>query len=415
MSSRPKMVDIPDQSQVVGADAGIDPLEVLAEVFRNSGRILLICLVTAILTSLAVLLIPNKYTGRTRLLPPQQNQSMASMMLGQLGPLAGLAGKDLNLKNMNDAYVAMLKSRTLAEGIVKEFDLQKRYKSEKLQDALDQLEKNTRVSLNRDNTIDVEVSDRDPATAAKMTNAYVDGLLRISRNLAITEASRRRLFFESQLKTVRDDLALAESELRKVQERTGLIEPNTQARSIVMAVADLRAQIAAREVQLSAMRTFATENNPDYIQLQREIAALRTQLARLQKDKNLGEGDTQIATKAVPEVGLEFVRKLRDVKYNETLYEVLSKQYEVARIDEAKDAAVIQVLDPAVIPERKSSPQRTLIVLLVTIVTFIVAVMFYAARYLLFAGQSGKTRLLRIEQLKEDLKHGLRTPTRANS
>lgn len=413
MSSRPKMVDIPDAAAV--GPARVDLFELLSEIVRNTGKILLTCLVAAVITSIIVLLIPNKYTGRTRLLPPQQNQSVATMMLGQLGPLAGLAGKDLNIKNMNDVYVAMLKSRTLAESMVKDFDLQKRYKAEKIQDAVERLEKNTRVALNRDNTIDVEVSDRDPALAAKMANAYVDGLMRISRTLAVTEASRRRLFFESQLKSVRDDLALAESELRRVQERTGLIEPNTQARTIVMAVADLRAQIAAREVQLSSMRTFATENNPDYIQLSREISALRDQLARLQKDKNLGEGDTQIATKSVPEVGLEFVRKLRDVKYNETLYEVLSKQYEIARIDEAKDAAVVQVLDPAVLPERKSSPQRTLIVLLVTIVTFIFAVLFFAGRYLLFAGPMGDNRRLRLRQLRSELANGLRMPVRSNA
>jgi tyrosine-protein kinase Etk/Wzc len=385
---------------------GFIALELLAELLRNAKTLLIAGGVGALLATVIVLLMPNIYTGRTRLLPPQQSQSVANMMLGQLGPLAGMVGKDLNVKNTNETYVAILKSRTVADGLVEQFHLETRYNVSSRLRAIERLEKNSRITLNRDNTIDVEVEDRDPSVAAQIANGYVDGLVRLSRTLAVTEASRRRVFFEAQLRSVRDELALAESELKKAQERSGLIEPNSQARSIIIAVADLRAQIAAREVQLSAMKIFATANNPDYMRIQQEINGLQQQLSKLQQDKNTGGGDTQIATKNVPEVGLEFMRRLRDVKYNESLFEALAKQFEIAKIDEAKDAAVIQVLDLAIPPERKTSPQRTLIVLVVTFLTVFSAALYVLGRCLLLRAPGSENRLAKIKMLRAAFRAG---------
>jgi tyrosine-protein kinase Etk/Wzc len=370
----------------------LEVVEVLTILAKARWLIAKICLAVAIITSVIVLLIPNSYVAKVRILPPQQSQSISTIMLGQLGPLAGLANKELNLRNPNDTFVAMLKSRTVAERIISDFRYRDVYGTKTLTDTLLKLNANTEITSNRDGTIDVEFEDRDPVRAAQVANAYIRELTGLSKSLSITEASRRRVFFEQQLRGAKDDLALAEASLKKLQERTGLIEPSSQARAIIEAVATVRAQIAAKEVQIASMASFATPTNPAYIQVQQELNALRAQLAKLQRDTNRGDGDTQVATRNVPEVGLEYVRRLRDVKYNEALFEVLSKQYEIARIDEAKDSALIQVLDPAIPPERKENPKRTLIVLVATGLAFLIAASFVLFRALLVDRLDAPTR-----------------------
>jgi len=155
--------------------------------------------------------------------------------------------------------------------------------------------------------------------------------------------------------------------LKETEQKTGLIQLDGQAKAIIESVVKLRALMAAKEVELHAMRLFSTEQNPDVQLGEQQLSGLRAQLALLEKQSAGpadGLGDVQVPTGSVPEAGLQYVRKLRDVKYAETLFELLAKQYEAARLDEAKTAAVIQVLDPAVEPDRKSSPRRSLIVAL---------------------------------------------------
>lgn len=307
------------------------------------------------------------FIASASILPPQQAQSSATAMLAQaFGGAGGIAGSALGIKNPSDIYIAMLQSRAIATTMIARYDLKNYYQQETLDDTVKVLASNASMKSGKDGIITISVTDKDPKIAAQMANDYVKALDTLARKLAIGEAARRRLFFEQQLKDAQAELAQAEEQLKSTQEKTGLIQLDTQAKAAIGAVAELRAQIAAREVALAGMRSYATEKNPEYIRTQRELDKLKTNLRELETRSGQGGGDVRVSTRSVPKAGLINVRQLREVKYRETLYELLAKQYEVARLDEARDAPLIQVLDPATPPERKSKPKRTLMVLLAT-------------------------------------------------
>ncbi|GAB4173982.1 MAG: Wzz/FepE/Etk N-terminal domain-containing protein [Rhodocyclaceae bacterium] len=348
----------------------------LALVLAKHRRLVLGLPLAAALVAAAISLVVTPiYTGTARILPPQQSQSTAAAMLGQLGAVAGLAGAGLGIKNPNDLYVGMLKSRGIADRLIERFRLREAYDADTMDDARKALGKRTTVTSGKDGIITIEAEDEDPKKAAAMANAYVEELDRLNDRLAVTEASQRRLFFEKQLKASKDALAGAEVELRRTQEKTGLIKLDEQGKAIIEAVARLRAEIASREVQLGAMRTFATERNPEYVRLRQELSGMREQLGRLEKSSSTAEGDILVPTGKVPEAGLEYVRRLREVKYQEAMFELVAKQYELARLDEAKDVSIIQSLDRAVAPERRTRPKRALITVLSAVVALFVAVL----------------------------------------
>jgi uncharacterized protein involved in exopolysaccharide biosynthesis len=296
-------------------------------------------------------------------LPPQQSQSNAVAILGQIGALGGGPSQALGLKNPSDIYVAMLKSRTVADKLIERFSLKDVYGSDFLANARKDLARYSSIGASRDGIITIEFDDKDPKRSAEIANAYIEELRSLTVQLAVSEAGQRRLFFEGQLKKVKNDLVTAELGLRKFTQDSGLVNPQGQIGLSVAAAASLRAQIAAKEIQLSTMRTYATEGNPDLKRTNQELTGLRVELAKLENNANAGKGDVMVPFGKAPEIGLEYIRLYRDVKYYETLFEVLAKQYEIARIDEAKDATLIQVLDAAVRPEQKSKPNRTLVVL----------------------------------------------------
>jgi capsule polysaccharide export protein KpsE/RkpR len=209
-----------------------------------------------------------------------------------------------------------------------------------------------------------------------MANAYVDELGRLTRTLAVTEAGKRRLFFEQEMKSASEELANAEDALKKTEETTGIIQLDSQAKGMLQAYENLRAMVSAKEVEIEGMKSFATKDNPDLVRAEQELAALRAQLAHFEggRGKNASSQPTDVSLSKVPGVGLEYVRKLRVVKYRETVLELLTKQYEIARIDEAKEAAIIQVLDKAVVPEKRSWPPRAALVLVSTLLALIVII-----------------------------------------
>lgn len=342
----------------------IDFYDALIVLSKHKRMITGVTVIAAFVAGIVSLLLPSIYVASTRILPPQQNDSMAMAMLSQLSPLAALAGNGLGLNNRSDVYVAMLKSRTLADSMIRRFGLQKLYDAKMMVDARRALDKRTSITVAKDGMINIEVEDRSPERAAELANGYVDDLRQLSQKLAVTRAAQRRLFLEGQVNQTKEQLANAEVALKKAQETTGLIQPDNQGRAIIESVARMQAQIAAKEVQLTAMRSFATERNPDLLRTEQEVAGLRVQLSKLEKDSKAGNGNILVATKQVPEAALEYVRRLRDVKYHETMFEALAKQYELAKFDEANEASIIQVLDKAVPPERRARPRRTLIVLI---------------------------------------------------
>jgi tyrosine-protein kinase Etk/Wzc len=327
-----------------------------------------------VLAIAAAFFLPKWFTGTARILPPQQSQSNALAILGQLGPLATVAGQSFGVRNPSDVYVAMLKSRTVADAIIKRFDLVKVYGEDTLVDTRKELASHAVIGAGRDGVISIEVEDQDPQRAADIANAFVYELSKLTLSLAVTEASQRRLFFESQLAKAKNDLAEAEHALKAFNLKAGLVDPQGQVSITVATAAALRAQIAAKEIQLSAMRSFATGKNPDLERTQQELVGLRGELAKIQRKTGAQDSDVLVGFGQAPELGLEYVRKYRDVRYYETLFEVLAKQYEIARIDEAKDAHLIQVLDAATVPDKRSRPMRAVIVIGSLFLAIVIAV-----------------------------------------
>jgi tyrosine-protein kinase Etk/Wzc len=364
----------------------IDLLDLLIVLAKRKRLILGVTLVSAILTAIVSLLLPNRYTATTKILPPQQSQSATAMLVSQLagggmGPLAAMAGSSLGLKNPSDIYIGILKSRTIEDALIQQFDLMRVYRDKRLSDTRKDLSGYSDIIAEKEGLISISVEDKDPKRAAAMANAYVNELRNVTQHLAISEASQRRLFFEQQVQQAKDDLGNAEVALKETEQKTGMIQLDSQAKAVIEAIGNLCAQVAAKEVQLQAMRSFATEQNPQRILVQEQVAGLREQLRKLQGQEG-GDGDPIVGTGRIPGAGLEYVRKLRDVKYYETIFDLLAKQYEAAKIDESREAAVIQVLDHATEPDRKSSPMRLVIVLLSAAAAFFVMALF------VFVGQA---------------------------
>jgi uncharacterized protein involved in exopolysaccharide biosynthesis len=358
----------------------LDPLIILA---RRKSFIMGFTVTAALIAIAVAWLLPQYYTATAKLLPPQQNQSISAAMmtqLGQLGPLLGLAaGKDLGIHNPSDMYVAMLKSRTVADNLINRFSLLTAYNKKFRIDARNRLDDLSEVSAGKDGIISISVDDRSPARAAELANAYVEELEKLTRVLAVTDAGKRRIFFEQEVKAANDELAKAELSLKETEEKTGIIQLDNQSRVMLQAYAELRAQVVAKQVQVQSISSFATPENPDLIRAQEELRALEAQLTRFERGQG-GHSPTDLALEKVPGASLEYIRKLREVKYEEALFELLAKQYEAARLDEARDASIIQVLDKAVVPEKRSWPKRSLIVLAVTLFALFVAVFLAFAR-----------------------------------
>jgi uncharacterized protein involved in exopolysaccharide biosynthesis len=348
----------------------ISLLDLLIVLARRKWLIFKITISIALIALIVSLFLPKSYTAMTTVLPPQQNSSLSSTImsqLGNLGSLGALAGSSMGLKNPNDMYVAMFKSRTVEDAMVQRFGLMTEYRKKYMSTARKALEDHVTIEAGtKDNLIHISVDDRDPKRAAEMANAYVDEYRRLSQHLAISEAGQRRLFFEQQLEQAKDNLGNAEEALKETEQKTGMIELNSQARALIESGAALRAQLAAKEVQVQALRTYATGQNSELVQAEQELDALKAQLAKL--GGNAGEPSNLIMPKGqVTQAGLEYVRKLRDVKYYETIFEILARQFELAKLDEAKEGALIQVVDPAIVPDYKSFPKRGLITIIAAV------------------------------------------------
>jgi uncharacterized protein involved in exopolysaccharide biosynthesis len=387
----------------------VDPLDLLLVVAREKRGILRATLAAAILSGAIAMLLPAVYSAKAVILPPQEDHSgLSSMTIGALAELSSVGGGSglggaLGLKNPADIYIGMLKSRSVADALIRRYQLQALYGTATLAETREALDKQVSIGNGTDGLISVTVEDEDAQRAAAIANAYVDELEKLTRRIAITEAAQRRLFVERQLGLTQEKLAQAENALQRTQERTGVIDLDNQGRAIIEAVATLRAQAAAKEVQIVSMRSYAAAGNPDLIQARQELAGLRTQIGKLERNEAGGEGDIMVATGRMPEAGLEYLRKLRDMKYQQAVFEMLAKQYESARVDEARNSVVIQVVDPALAPDEESGPRRTLIVLLATVFTLLLSILWVFARLVLQRTQQDAGQHARWRELREHL------------
>ena len=390
--------------------AGIDFLEILLVLAREKRTILQVTLGATILAAIVVFLLPKSYTATASILPPQQSQSVLNAMMGQLAGSQSLDLRDLGLKNPSDVFVAMLKSRTVEDALVNRFDLRKVYDLKSYQDARKTLEKRSEIDPENEGLISIKVTDRDPKRAAEIANAWVEELRALNQSLALTEAAQRRAFFEQKLAAERDALSQSEVVLKQIEQKTGIIQPDAQTRVLIGEVADIRAQIAAKEVQLQSMRSYATANNPDVKRAETELAELRTQssgLSRTQAVAVPSEGNLQVPTGRVAAASLEYVEAARELKYHESLYDFLSRQLEAARIDEAKSAVVVQVVDKAVEPEKKSSPRRLLITAVTAVLSFLLVAFGVLLRDGLRRRRQDPAEAARLDQLQAYLRRPL--------
>jgi tyrosine-protein kinase Etk/Wzc len=350
------------------------------------------------------LIMPKSYTASVMLLPPQESNSIGSALNSQLGGMAALLGSGLGLKNTNDTYIAMFKSEAVEDGMVEHFGLMQQYHVKFLSDARKIFESHTTLDgSGKDGMIHIAIVDKDPNRAAQLANGYVDQFRLLSENIAITEASQRRLFFQKELEKTKDQLANAEEALKLTESTTGVMQVDMQARALTESASSLRGQITAKEVQIQGMETYATGENSQLVQAESELASLRAQLAKVGGSEDSPGSELIIPKGKVPQAGLEFIRKQRDVKYYETIFDILARQFEAAKLDEAKEGAIIQVVAPATVPDRRSSPKRAIIVIVATLVGVFFGVLFALLRGALqYAKQDPETNI-KLEHLRRAL------------
>lgn len=353
-------------------DSGNGPEISVVDLARALGRqkslIARVVLISTAAAAAIAFLLPKTYTAEAVILTPQQTQPSLSTMaqLTGLGSAAGLSSLGLlsgfSLRNPSDLYVGILESRTIADALIDKFNLKQAYDVDDYYSARKRLKRRTSIKASKDTLIHVQVEDRDPRRAAGLANGYVNELSGQNARVALTEASQRRLFYETQLSKEKDALADAEVAMRNTQQSTGLVAPSGQAEGLIRALSQLHAEILSRQAQLEAMKAYAADTNPRLQIVKREVGALQAELDKLERGNHIA-GTPEVPAGELPEAGLEYLRKYRDVKYHETLFEILAKQYEAARLDEAKSAPLVQNVDRAVVPERKSWPPRALIII----------------------------------------------------
>ena len=370
----------------------LDLLQVVVDNLRLLVLGPLACGLAALAISFAIL---PTFTPKTQFLPPQQQQSAASSMLASLGALGGLAGAATGLKNPADQYVAFMKSVSVQDALIDRFKLVEKYEAKLKTDARLALTSNLRIASGKDGLISVEVDDEDPKFAADLANAHVEELRKLLSRLAVTEAQQRRMFFEKQLEQTKDNLAKADLALKSSGINSSVLKSSPA--SAVEAVARLKAGISVQEVKLGAMRNYLTENSPEFKQALGELSALKAQLAKAEKEEPADKGAT------------DYVSRYREFKYQETMFELFAKQFELAKVDESREGAVIQVLDVAQPPERKAKPKKALIAIIATLASGFALLLFVFLRSAIRNASQNPETNNRIQALKKSWKNAMPT------
>ncbi len=361
-------IDTVSSPETPGHDYEIHIVDVLVQLAHRKGLIAKMTGAALLIGVILAFALPVRYTATTRIMPPQQTQSTASMLMNQLtgiggSSLAAMAGGGLGLKNPNDIYVGLLTSRPVADAIIEKFQLAKEYHARDMTQARKKLADYTEVTSEKNGFIAVSVTDKDKKHVADIANTYTDELRSLTKSLAVTEASQRRLFYEGQLKQAKDGLVEAALAFQQVEQQKGLVQLDAQAKAMIEGLATIRAQVAAKQVEVQALRSYSTEQNPEVQLAEKELASLQSEEAQLEQS-NHGSGIAGLGLGNVPSAGLEYLHAEHELQFQQALYDMLMKQYDAAKLDESKDAAIIQVVEPAIEPDRRSSPKRIMMILL---------------------------------------------------
>jgi tyrosine-protein kinase Etk/Wzc len=341
---------------------------------------------TFILSIIVSLLLPKMYIATARILPPRENNAgLTSLLASAETPLGGLAGSLFTNQTPAALYVGILKSRSVSDALEQQFNLRQLYGLKYIEDVYSKLEDRTSIVISKkDQIVRVSVMDRDPQRAADMANAYIAILDKINRKLNNTEGKRKRLFLEDRLKEVRSNLVKAETDLKAFQERYQLVSIEEQARVTIEGAADIKSKIIAAQTELEVFKKFGTDRQIEAVMLKAKIDELQKQLVNIEQGKNPNAqadnftqtGDSSnfyIPFDELPRLGLQLIRFSREAKIHEKLFELLTAQYEMARIEEAKNVDTIQVLDKAVALKKKVAPKRSRIILSMTFFSFIIS------------------------------------------
>jgi uncharacterized protein involved in exopolysaccharide biosynthesis len=375
-----------------GDDGMIGVLTALGEAKKGVALVVALALAAGLA---AAFLLPARYTARTVLLAQQHTQLAGSGVAGTLGVLAASAGVASAFKSPEELYVGLLQTDSVADALIRRFRLQDRYDEASLAGTRRALARATRLgSDRRSSLITLEVEDRDAGFAAQLANGYVDELQKLLTRIAVTEAQQRRLYFERQMDKAKIELAKAELSAKRAQERHGLISLDAQTQTAIGAAAQLRAQIVAREVQLQAMRPYAGPDNPELKRLLAEIGGLRTQLLKLE-----GGVDRAVPVGADPADALANVRVFRELKYQEAMYASMAQQLQLAKAEEAMDAPLVQQVDAALPPDRRSWPARTWIMVGAGVIGLLLGTLYALGRRMMQEARLDPWRARRLQAL----------------
>ena len=369
-------------------DDEISLLDLLQVIVENLRILILAPLGVGILALGISFFIPPSFTANTAFLP-QQQASAAASMLQSLGAIGGIACAAAEIKNLADQYVAFLQSRAVQDALIKRFDLQERYQQDFQESTRKTLAGMSKISARKDGLITIAVEEEDPQIAADIANAYVDELSQLLSRLAVTEAQRRRVFFEKQLQQTKAKLVAAQQTL--AASGVSVAELNISPDVALEGPARLRAEVTAQEVKLASMRSYLTENAPAFKQAMSTLTALKKQLSLAEKVQNPSERSQDN----------DYINNYREYKYQETLFELFAKQFELAKIDEGRESPVIQVVDVAQVPELKSKPKKALIAVMATLLTGFMLLFFVFARSTWRNGQSDPATAEKIALIRQ--------------
>jgi tyrosine-protein kinase Etk/Wzc len=378
-NAQASMGDMQDDDEI----SLLDLLQVIVDNLRLLVLGPLVCGLAALVISFVI---TPTFTAKTQFLPPQQQQSAAASMLASLGALGGLAGAATGIKSPADQYIAFMKSVSLQDALIERFKLIEKYEAKLKADARLALTNNVRISSGKDGLISLEADDKDPKFAADLANAHVEELRKLLSRLAVTEAQQRRMFFEKQLQITKENLSKADEALKSSGINSSVLKSSPS--SAVEAVARLKAGISVQEVKLGSMRNYLTENSPEFKQAMNELGSLKAQLAKAEKEEPASQGTS------------DYVARYREFKYQETMFELFGKQFELAKVDESREGAVIQVLDIAEPPERKAKPKMAMIAFIAALASGFALLLFVFIRSALRNASQNQETQHRISSLQ---------------
>jgi len=341
-------------------------------------------IVVTVLAIIISLLLRPKFTATTTILPPSNEEGalvgLTGILSSQAAFGASLSRLGFGLSRPSDLYAAILRSGRIRSEIINRFDLKKRFKAKTMYDAFKALNKITKINVTAEGIIEVSVTHQDKYLATDMANGFIEELDKFNTQTRMTMGKRYRIFLENRLRQTAKELAEAEDSLKAFKERHRTVALDEEMKSAIEIIAKLKSEQVIREIQRGAFASADDENNPYILNLDQQIKAIEKQLSAIEfgvKTKNRNEfgAGFSVPFSQLPQLSLELARLTRNFKVQEAIYELLTQNFEQAKLLELRDTPTVQILDVAAPPEKKSWPKRTLIVIFAFVLSFAFSVL----------------------------------------